>query len=638
MNVAWPRRPPLFLLAIRRSRSLAFILSLCLALVIVSSWPGRSVPSIVLLLPAQEAAASPVTQAWLDAAREEGLLVVSMTDNEFMRFGGDRRHIAGVILPDTVHRQASDLLISQLYDYVHVGGRLFVAFDAAVHALHQHEYLGEEARLSRLVGVRYAMYQSLREKTFANQPVFGSAAAGQQLGLQPGKLDFAHSSLPPLGELTTYGYPHLNHAHYRTQPLQAGANAKILLQSAAADAVVAQHRFGAGEVLFANLALGYLKTRTDGYLLHRLLNHFAVTMLGQPRLAAVPQGQGGLVLNLHIDSNSAQQPLLELEARGWFDNGPFSLHFTAGPDTYITGDGMGLNLDHNAAMRAFVLRQVARGHEIGNHGGWGHNIYGNQATEDNRGTFEPYLALNHQSVSQTMAQPARSYSAPMGNHPQWATRWLEAQGFKAYYFTGDNGLGPTRSYQGGQRPDGQLWTFPISSLHQIATLEELDQATHPRSDEDIARFLEALSQYVAEARVARLFYFHPPAAEQYPHVLDRLAAKVQALASQQRFRWYTMEALADFMSRRELVRWRVSPLGGEGNTQLVAHSTVSLDAMSWIFSIASTSGVEVVQGTAVVRRDDTEWVVTAASGKALVVNITSGKSRTYAGRDIAMQN
>ena len=78
---------------------------------------------------------------------------------------------------------------------------------------------------------------------------------------------------------------------------------------------MATHTLGQGTVLFANLPLGYLKTQTDSYLLHRLLSHFAVAMAQQPTLASTPQAQGGMVLNLHVDSNAAQTPLAMLEAR-----------------------------------------------------------------------------------------------------------------------------------------------------------------------------------------------------------------------------------------------------------------------------------------------------------------------------------
>ncbi|HEX5389019.1 MAG TPA: hypothetical protein VFW67_04560, partial [Burkholderiaceae bacterium] len=560
--------------------------------------------SVVLLLPDAGSADLPIAQAWMDAAKEEGLQVTPMTDDEFMRYGGAQGRIAGVILPDSVHREASDLLISQLYDHVHAGGHLFLTFDAGLQTPGQTAFATDTSRLSRLAGVDYAMYRALGEHTFADDRVLGSRAAEQQLGLQPGKLDFNHSVQAPLGELTTYGYPRLHYPHLRTQPA-GNARTQALLQSPAGDVIVAQHTFGGGEVLFANLPLGYLKTRTDGHLLHLLLNHFVVHMLQEPRLAAVPQGVGGMVLNLHIDSNSAQLPLLQLEREGWFKQGPFSLHLTAGPDTYEVGDRMGLDLDNNTPMQMFLRRQLALGHEVGNHGGWGHNVFGVHANDNNAAQYEPLLQRNHDSVSSIMQRPARTYSAPMGNHPVWAHRWLQDNGFKAYYFTGDNGLGPTRSFVNGQRATSRLWAFPISNFYQIATFEELEQPRLGRSADDMAQFLDALTEHVADARVARLFYFHPPAAEEYQDVLDGLSHHAQRLASLRRFQWYSMESLADFMNQREQVRWRVRHLSMQAR-QLVVSTEADLKDMSWVFPLATASRFEVLTGRASVRREATE--------------------------------
>lgn len=573
-------------------------------------------PSIVLLIPNEAARELPVTQAWLDAAREEGLLVMAMTDDTFLRYGGDRARIAGVILPDTVHPQASEMLVNQLYRHVESGGHLFMAFDAALLDSQSGRYAGEQSRLSGLAGVRYAMYAELKDRTMALGPVYGSPLAEQLLGIQPGKLDFQASGRPPLGELTTYGYDRLEHGHFRTAP---PAGALALLVSDTDDVLVSTHRHGQGSVLFANLPLGYLKTRTDGYLLHRLLGHFADALLLQPRLLAAPDGIGGLVLNLHVDSNAAQTPLQLLEDSGWFRQGPFSLHVTAGPDAEREGDGLGLALNDNPAMRAFLRRMVAAGHEVGNHGGWNHNVFGKQADETNRERFEPMLALNQDSMRAATGLEPRSYSAPMGNQPQWATEWLQREGFKGYYFTGDNGLGPTRSYQKGARaPASGLWAFPVSSYHRVATFEELEDAEPPITPEDMTTYLTDLSRFVADHHLVRLFYFHPPAAVQHLSSIDALVDEAVRLKQAGRFRWYTMEALSDFMSRREQVQWQPLP-ERDGTGGFSASSRVSLERLSWTVPQTGRGLPRVVQGSATVRVDGGQWIVTAGSGQQLRV-------------------
>lgn len=565
-------------------------------------------PTIVLLVPNDAALALPVTQAWIDAAQEEGLSVTPMTDDTFLRYGGDRRRIAGVILPDTVHPQASEMLVNQLHRHVEAGGRLFITFDAALLDSQSGFYAAAQSRLSALTGVRYAMYAELKEQTIALGPVYGSPQSVKTLGFQPGKFDFSSGARLPLGELTTYGYPHLRHSHFRTDP---PTGAHTLLSAGNGDVVVSTNRYGKGEVLFANLPLGYLKTRTDAYLLHRLLGHFAGTMLQQPRLSPVPEAIGGLMLNLHVDSNASQQPLQVLDEAGWFDQGPFSIHVTAGPDTETEGDGLGVGLKDNLDMRAFLRRQIARGHEVGNHGGWNHNLFGKQASETNRDRFEPMLALNHLSMSDATGTVPSSYSAPMGNQPTWATDWLRREGFKGFYSTGDNGMGPTRSYEHGRRPaPSTLWAFPVSSYRRVATFEEIGHEDPPVSTQDMAGYLADLTRFVADAHEARLFYFHPPAATQHLVIIDVLLAESRRLAALGRFRWYTMAQLSDFLNRRALVQWQLTP--GEGTQGgFVAISSASLDQLAWVLPQGDKQQFRVVRGRANVRQDGQNWIVTA---------------------------
>ncbi|MBA2676654.1 polysaccharide deacetylase family protein [Ramlibacter sp.] len=572
--------------------------------------------TLVLLVPDSAALQQPVAQAWIDAAREEGLPLETMTDDAFMRYSGNRDSIAGVILPDIVHKVASELLISQLHSYVKTGGRLMIAYDAAVLDTHTGGYSAGQSRLSRLAGVRYAMYDDLRDLTIGSGPVYGNHDTEKELGMQPGKLDFKYSSVPGMGEMTTYGYVKLQHSYFRTGTRYG---ARTVMATQQGDVVVGRNQYGDGEVLLVNLPLGYLKTRTDGYMLHRMLWHFAVDVAQLPRLAPVPRGEGGLVLNLHIDSNAAQAPLLQLEQWDWFKTGPFSMHVTAGPDTYEPGDKLGMDLDHNPVMQEFLHRQAALGHEVGNHGGWNHDIFGGLATETNRADYEPWLDANNRSVAQAVGKPVRAYSAPEGNQPVWSTKWLERNGFKAYYFTGDTGLGPTRSYYEGKRPEGSLWAFPVSNYLKIATFEELEDPKRARTftGDDIGGFLIKLSNYVADQRVARLFYFHPPAAPRYTAVMEGLMGEAKRLAAQGRFRWYTMERLADFMSRREQAQWSV--VRESRKLTLRAESTQSMQELSWIFPAAAISAVEVRKGKAEARRQGNEWVVTAGDTRELVV-------------------
>jgi Polysaccharide deacetylase len=607
----------------------AWLLACLMAVLVMAGWgtsmhqassgPGSFDAGMVLLLPDAQAADHPVAQAWLDAAQEEGLDLQPMSDDAFVQALANHQALPGVVLPDTVHRQASDVLVNALYRYVQEGGQLLVVFDAASLDAQQGTYARPHSRLSRLVGGPYALYEKMGNDTTAQGPVYVSRKAEKTLAIQPGKLDYENTRVPDWGELTTYGYPTLSYSHYRTQP---GEDSDTLIQSVTGDTIVSTHRHGQGSVLFANLPLGYLKTQTDSYLLHRLLSYFAVVMVGQPTLASTPNAQGGMVLNLHVDSNAAQAHLQSLEQDGWFDQGPYAIHITAGPDTYAPGDRMGIDLPHNSWMRGFLQRQHAKGHEIGNHGGWMHNVFGYGVTQDNRERFEPFLALNHSAVSLAIGERAISYSAPMGNQPDWVTDWLSAHDFKAYYSTADTGLGPTRSYIQGRRATARhLWAFPISNFKRIATIEELQ--AHQLTESEITHFIVNLLTYVSHEGVARLFYFHPPISKDYSRTLDILSSHARQLQRQGLFRWYSMGELSDFQNQRMAAQWQVSRAPETGKKTITASTASTLDQMTWLIPQGSTrTAPRITQGTGQVLERSGQWLIVAGDCQLLHIEWT----------------
>ena len=577
------------------------------------AWTEPVPHGLVLLVPDLRALEHPVTQAWLDAAQEEGLALQTMTSDRFVRAVARGETLAGVLVPDTVHTQASDVWVQALDRHIQQGGHALISHDAALHAVGRPRYAAHASRLSAMVGFRYGLYDELQDQTLALGPVMASREAEQMLAIVPGKIDFA-SPGSPWGELTTYGYSQLLYPYLRT----AGpVTAKVWLQSELGDPIVSSHAHGQGSVLFANLPLGYLKTRTDGYWLHRLLGHFASQVLGQPLLSAAPEGIGGMVLNLHVDSNASESPMLDMEQSGWFRQGPFSIHITAGPDTYRVGDRMGLDIPRNLRMQGLLRRLHALGHDIGNHGGWIHNIYGEQANESNRTQFEPWLDLNHQTLARVLGQAPNSYSAPMGNQPVWSTTWLSRHGFKAYYTPGNNGMGPTRSYLGGLAPPPETpWAFPISSFLRLATFEELPRHGLPLAP--MTSFITQLMHYTRDHGMVRLFYFHPAAAPEFGAALTQMHAHAQSLLASGRWRWYAMNALADFMQRRRSVQWTWEPGSAEHAPGLSAHSRQSLQGMAWVFPAGIARGLHLIEGQAdLIEEADGRWRVVAGDVKRL---------------------
>jgi hypothetical protein len=208
----------------------------------------------------------------------------------------------------------------------------------------------------------------------------------------------------------------------------------------------------------------------------------------------------------------------------------------------------------------------------------------------------------------------------MRNQPVWATHWLEQQGLKAYYFTGDAGLGPTRAYFEGKRPGAKVWAFPVTHFRTVATLEELDQSEADQQSTPFTKFLEALTDFVTTERIARLIYFHPPAMASFEPAVKTLIESSADYQAKGRFRWYTMERLADFLSLREKAEWTVS--GEPGRSQhLMATSTETLKELTWVVPAASVRNLVVLQGVAQLRKEGTDWLVIAGDCQTLELEL-----------------
>ena len=82
--------------------------------------------------------------------------------------------------------------------------------------------------------------------------------------------------------------------------------------------------------------------------MHGFLRYFAYSVLEMAHLSAVSDGIAGLTLNWHLDSFAAQLPTRRLEKLDVFDDGPFSINMTTGPDAVKSGDGNGSDLNNNS--------------------------------------------------------------------------------------------------------------------------------------------------------------------------------------------------------------------------------------------------------------------------------------------------
>ena len=583
---------------------------------------------LLLLLPDDVNFNSVAVQEWLDAANEEGLHVEPIHDSEFLD-PINAPHAAGVIIPDQLHRKANDVLIGELYRYVRNGGNLMVVYDACTWDLNGRFPAGT-SRLSGLAGVQYALYDRYQTGTMESAQVTGTYQAMQELGIPPGsyvQVDANGKAIRfrPVAEqeaptshfaFATYQYGAVDYPVFRT----AGEfDGKMLLQFR--HGLAAGYRQeGLGQVLFVNLPLSYLASRTDGLLLHSFLHFFGVRMLREPYLSSVPDGVGGLVFNWHVDARSSLKPLKILADEGVFDRGRFSVHFTAGPDVDAFGDHKGLDVLHDPETQKWIQYLRAHGQTIGSHGGWIHNYFGYHLNDSNEGEFSQYLEMNKDALERISGTRIREYSAPVGNHPEWVTHWLERHGFIAYYFTGDSGLGPTRVYRNGEPDEPGIWGFPILHMGKEASLEEMGFDDVPV--DAVHDWLMQINEYIAREHSARLIYTHPFGAERFFGTLRPWLDSADALQKQGRFRWYTMTQLAEFLNQRASVKWTLERTA-ENRVTIEASDPKTLAHQTWVFPQDTYSDAQVLEGNASIHSQDGRIFVTGEGGLELKVSLST---------------
>jgi hypothetical protein len=577
---------------------------------------------LLLLVPDGTSFSDPKVTMWLDAGSEEGLHVVPVHDSDFLRPLWGESACAGVILPDSVHKQASDLLIATLHRFVAGGGKLMLVYDAGTFSLNA-TFAGDRSRLSDMVGVDYALYNKLGDKTIQWNKVTTTSAIVGEMEIPPGKYYPFHAGTgstaatgdpAPSGgafatELRRYKYGDLQYPSFVTSGNYTG---EVLFHSSNG-LVAGESQYEKGSVLFVNLPVGYLKGNTDGLLLHAFLKYFAGHVLSLPYLMPVPDGVGGLVLNWHIDSNAAIKPLQEMSSWKLMHQGPYSIHITAGPDASHEGDTRGFNVDGNPISQGLIRTFVGLGYSIGSHGGWMHDYFSAHVETDNPKDLEKFLALNKNALENITGKPVLEYSAPNGNQPTWVTHWLEAHGFVAYYFTGDTGMGPTQGYRNGEREGHNVWAFPILHLDRAAGFEEMN--TEGYSSSEIERWLIAITDFASDQQSVRLVYFHPPGILEYHDLVDRWLEQTGRLNAAGRFRWYTMTELANFLNSRRQVKWKMSETAGLMTVEATHPQT--LDHETWRLPASRFAQPTVVLGSARVVRDRDAWMIIAGDGKDL---------------------
>ena len=556
------------------------------------------------------------TQVWLHAAQEEGVPLEILHDDDLLSpFHKVAANSRGIIVPDEVARLAPGPLISALLTYVKNGGKLILVGDALTQDFNGR--LTESLPLEnyfKFPPIQGRVGDTIRQRSDA---VRINSHWIEALQIPPGLYSPSEWENPeaPYRELCTYQMNHTPYPHWPTSPASEFTGTTIL-EGADGSLVAGIQKIGRGEALWINLPLSFLKERTNGMLLHSFVRWISEDWIGLPHLLGVPNGRGGLTLNVHVDSNAALPDLEIMKKMGFFAKGPFSIHVTGGPDAHEPGDGLGFDIPGNPASQQWIRDWVKQGHEVGAHGGWIHDYFGSHITDVKTPEFENYLELNRSWIEKITMKPVLEYSAPVGNQPIWVTHWLEEKGFNSYYFTGNNGLGFTQNYRDEELTDHRLWSFPTATYQQVASFEEAHDQHISRKN--LEMWLNSLTKYVIDHHTIRLFYFHPPGIHFFQETLKDWLALNQKLQKQGQFRWYTMNQMAHFLTARQGQSWQLTELES-GRIQMKIAANISLEGMVWAFSKSKMKNLKLISGKASIRETAGTTELQPESTGALVV-------------------
>ncbi len=724
-------------------------------------------------------------KVWIDSAADEGIRLDVITDSQLLAMKADAAsRIAGLIVPDSAHINASQAVIDAVKQYANLGGKLMLVYDAGAKTETDFFPLTGNSRFADLVGVDYVLVNrpgmttqdSINSMVGFGQ-VLGTRARMDSLSLPPGKylpyappqslamttnttafvpasrldpggtgvmadlfakrglrgiddgssdvrarrqramrevlgLSFEDSGPLRFGKrdqkasrsrdmhwsdrpgrtvddvaallgsdgasstevdaqsalaadstlqvISGYAFGPLNYFSYLTADLPSGTFPGTVYLSSPEHGLVAGSRgYGSGQVLFVNMPLGYFKALgTDSAPLQGFLNLFARETVGIATQSVQPRGVGGLVYNWHVDDGND----LKVDTRFLLDktdvlkSGPYSIHFTAGPDVITFGDGDGMNLANDKTSQKLVkkLAKVRKGsssssnddddddddddkkykadksaspHALGSHGGWIHDFWGANADKLSEAVMTPLLQWNFDAIEAVTGQKIREYSSPVGNTPTWAVNWLERRGVAAMYLVGDVGAGMVRSWRAtkttipvdASRLTTKMWTSPVTPQGRYATWEEF--AEFGITDATSGQWLLDLQSFVVNHRANRMFYNHPPGAAAHLKPINALLTRASKLDSQRRFAWYTMTDLADFSQRRVETTWRTST-DSSGRLNFYASHPVSLQDMTWLLPKTRFNKPEVVSGQGSIGTDTRYWVVTADGGASVQFRAT----------------
>ncbi|MEM2960756.1 MAG: hypothetical protein QXU67_04040 [Candidatus Bathyarchaeia archaeon] len=437
-----------------------------------------------------------VLDAYKSVLEEEGvpLQTVSLSNLMSTPPADIVKHTPAIILPDGVSQIVPEGFPSWLSEYVENGGNTAIIYDVGVKD--QEGNFLPEAALTNLVGINYTTYDKLLDDAYTiGYLQFKDNKSRDYFEIPLGKVVEENF-------ISSYGYGALEYPIAKTETRVELKNddiyAYVLTKNGEIYPALVIKNHGKGKLLYVNLPLGYLKGFTDDLPLRAIIRTFLFKEALIPHLVGSPYAKGGIVWNWHVDDRREWEDAKRLKRDGVFRKDiKYSIHITAGDFVVTPEDEMGF--DACSKGRKYVKKYKKYG-VIGSHGGWCHDWFADNIIKGNFGEkeIEEYIAKNNKCLESIINYKITEYSAPVGTHPQpTATKILEKLGIIAYYYTGDSGSAPNRSFVERKMVSNSVIAFPIMPFGKAASFWELE-AVYDISEQDVKQWLIDTADYAAK--------------------------------------------------------------------------------------------------------------------------------------------
>jgi len=252
------------------------------------------------------------------------------------------KNIPAIIFPDRLLQHMPEESVEWIKNYLAQGGSVAVIYDPGVKKGRKGNMYRDRGLLSDVVGLNYITFNPYKEKSYTSGRIkFNTRSDADFFGIPPGKLTDSFV-------LSGYVYGEMKYPVARTHNTNVAGRGTVFAEALTTDGerypAIMLNQYGQGNVLYANMPLGYLKAFSDDLPLRAFLRTFLFQIVKMPHLVNTYQGGGQLVINRHADSNGEWKNIPTVIKNKYLDKElRASIHITAGDFRDKIGDYYGFD-------------------------------------------------------------------------------------------------------------------------------------------------------------------------------------------------------------------------------------------------------------------------------------------------------